>query len=97
MGFLAQTFEPAPHMFSYGVLPPASVNPSPLKDIISLYVLGSLKERFWTNLGSLKVPKSHRACSHHPGTTHCPGQLTDPGIKFASVHSLTPVTVHIRR
>ena len=37
---------------------------------------------------------SLRACSHDPGTTHCPGQLTDPRVNFASVHGLTPVTVH---
>ena len=36
-----------------------------------------------------------RACSHDPGTTHCPGQLTDLGVNFASVHGLTPVTVHM--
>ena len=24
-----------------------------------------------------------------------PGQLTDPAVNFASVHSLTPVTVHM--
>ena len=24
-----------------------------------------------------------------------PGQLTDPGVNFASVHGLTPVTVHM--
>ena len=30
-----------------------------------------------------------RACSHEPG------QLTDPGVNFASVHGLTPVTVHM--
>ena len=22
-----------------------------------------------------------RACSHEPGITHCPGQLTDPGVE----------------
>ena len=38
---------------------------------------------------------SFRACSHDPGTTHCPGQLTDPGVNFASVHGLTDVTVHV--
>ena len=38
---------------------------------------------------------SLRACSHDPGTTHCPGQLTEPGVNFASVHRLTPVTVHM--
>ena len=31
--------------------------------------------------------------SHDPGTTYCPGQLTDPWVNFASVHGLTPVTV----
>ena len=36
-----------------------------------------------------------RAFSHDPGTTHCPGQLTDPGVNFAFVHGLTPVTVHM--
>ena len=36
-----------------------------------------------------------RACSHDPGTTHYPGQLTDPGVNFASMHGLTPVTVHM--
>ena len=30
-----------------------------------------------------------------PGQLIAPGQLTDPGINFASVHGLTPVTVHI--
>ena len=30
-----------------------------------------------------------RACSHDPG------QLTDPGVNFASVYGLTPVTVHM--
>ena len=30
-----------------------------------------------------------------PGQLIAPGQLTDPGVNFASVHSLTPVTVHM--
>ena len=30
-----------------------------------------------------------------PGQIIAPGQLTDPGVNFASVHSLTPVTVHM--
>ena len=30
-----------------------------------------------------------------PGQLITPGQLTDPGVKFASVHGLTPVTVHM--
>ena len=29
-----------------------------------------------------------------PGQLIAPGQLTDPGVNFASVHCLTPVTVH---
>ena len=35
------------------------------------------------------------ACSHDPGTAHCLGQLTYPGVNFASVHGLTSVTVHM--
>ena len=30
-----------------------------------------------------------------PGQLITPGQLTDPRVNFASVHSLTPVTVHM--
>ena len=30
-----------------------------------------------------------------PGQLIAPGQLTDPKVNFASVHSLTPVTVHM--
>ena len=30
-----------------------------------------------------------------PGQLIAPGQLTDPGVNFAGVHGLTPVTVHI--
>ena len=30
-----------------------------------------------------------------PGQLIAPGQLTDPGVNFASVHDLTPVTVQI--
>ena len=30
-----------------------------------------------------------------PGQLIAPGQLTDPGVNFASVHSLTPITVHM--
>ena len=30
-----------------------------------------------------------------PGQLITPGQLTDPGVNFASVHSLTHVTVHM--
>ena len=30
-----------------------------------------------------------------PGQLIAPGQLTDPGVNFASVHSLTSVTVHM--
>ena len=30
-----------------------------------------------------------------PGQLIAPGQLTDPGVNFASVHGLTPVTVHM--
>ena len=31
-----------------------------------------------------------------PGQLVAPGQLTDPGVNFDSVHGLTPVTVHMR-
>ena len=31
-----------------------------------------------------------------PGQLIAPGQLTDPGVNFASVHGLTPVTVHMK-
>ena len=30
-----------------------------------------------------------------PGQLIAPGQLTEPGVNFASVHGLTPVTVHM--
>ena len=30
-----------------------------------------------------------------PGQLIAPGQLTDHGVNFASVHGLTPVTVHM--
>ena len=30
-----------------------------------------------------------------PGQLISPGQLTGPGVNFASVHGLTPVTVHM--
>ena len=30
-----------------------------------------------------------------PGQLIAPGQLTDPGVNFASVHGLMPVTVHM--
>ena len=30
-----------------------------------------------------------------PGQLIAPGQLTNPGVNFASVHGLTPVTVHM--
>ena len=30
-----------------------------------------------------------------PGELTAPGQLTDPEVNFASVHGLTPVTVHM--
>ena len=30
-----------------------------------------------------------------PGQLIAPGQLTDPGVNFDSVHGLTPVTVHM--
>ena len=30
-----------------------------------------------------------------PGQFNAPGQLTDPGVKFASVHGLVPVTIHM--
>ena len=30
-----------------------------------------------------------------PGQLIAPGQLTDPGVNFASAHGLTPVTVHM--
>ena len=30
-----------------------------------------------------------------PGQLIVPGQLTEPGVNFASVHGLTPVTVHM--
>ena len=30
-----------------------------------------------------------------PGQLIAPGQLTDPGVNVASVHGLTPVTVHM--
>ena len=31
----------------------------------------------------------------NPGQLIAPGQLTDPWVNFASVHGLTPVTVHM--
>ena len=31
----------------------------------------------------------------NPGQRIAPGQLTDPGVNFASVHGLTPMTVHM--
>ena len=31
----------------------------------------------------------------NPGQLIAPGQLTDPGVNFASVHGLKPVTVHM--
>ena len=31
----------------------------------------------------------------NPGQLIAPGQLTDPGVNFASVHGQTPVTVHM--
>ena len=31
-----------------------------------------------------------------PAQLIAPGQLTDPGVNLASVHGLTPVTVHMR-
>ena len=31
-----------------------------------------------------------------PGQLIAPGQLTDPGVNFASAHGLTPITVHMR-
>ena len=31
----------------------------------------------------------------NPGQLIAPGQLTDPGVNFASVHGLTPMTVHM--
>ena len=31
----------------------------------------------------------------NPGQLIAPGQLTDPGVNFAPVHGLTPVTVHM--
>ena len=30
-----------------------------------------------------------------PGQLIAPGQLTDPGVNFASLYGLTPVTVHM--
>ena len=30
-----------------------------------------------------------------PGQLIAPGQLTDPGVNFDSVHGMTPVTVHM--
>ena len=30
-----------------------------------------------------------------PGQLIAPGQLTDPGVNFASVNGMTPVTVHM--
>ena len=36
-----------------------------------------------------------RACSHALGQFIALGQLTDPGVNFASEHGLTSVTVHM--
>ena len=36
-----------------------------------------------------------KACSRDPVITHCAGQLIDPRVNFASVHGLTPATVHV--
>ena len=49
----------------------------------------------WFLYCALNVNLGLRVCSHDLGTTHCPGQLADPGVNFASVHGLTPVTVHM--
>ena len=41
--------------------------------------------------------ESHMSGPVHmiPGQLIAPGQLTDSGVNFASVHGLTPVTVHM--
>ena len=52
----------------------------------------SISTAHYSNIAS---KASVRACSHDPGTTIAPGQLSDPGVNFASVHGLTPVTVHM--
>ena len=42
------------------------------------------------------TPHSHLGPVHMiPGQLIAPGQLTGPGVNFASVHGLTPVTVHM--
>ena len=46
---------------------------------------------------SQKVARSFDSGPVHmnPGQLIAPGQLTDPGVNFASVHGLTPMTVHM--
>ena len=44
-----------------------------------------------------EAAKTHLGPVHmNPGQLIAPGQLTDPGVNFASVHGLKPVTVHMR-
>ena len=62
--------------------------------------VNSLKEAISILSGKYKRftfvhPVPLMACSHEPGTTHYPGQLTNPWVNFASVHGLTHVTVHM--
>ena len=46
--------------------------------------------------GLLNLARDYfRACHMIPRQLIAPGQLTDPWVKFASVHGLTPVTVRM--
>ena len=53
-------------------------------------------------LHSVHMEKSYHGKAGYSGPVHmipgqliAPGQLTDPGVNFASVHGLKPVTVHM--
>ena len=48
------------------------------------------------SLGRSQLLTEHSGPVHMiPGQLIAPGQLTDPGVNFASVHGLTTVTVHM--
>ena len=65
--------------------------------ITKLYMYIGKKERQRPTFNYLELNQINYFAPVHmiPGHLIALGQLTDPGLNFASVHGLTPVTVHM--
>ena len=64
---------------------------------LCIQIARKLRHVYSTDIPSLQLLEGKLGPVHMiPGQLIAPGQLTDPGVNFATVRGLTPVTVHMR-